>query len=76
MPATPKIFSTRPNALGSLLSKARCSLFGEFRNRLTGLIDRFAPDGYEDESGFHPLVVKSSDRQSHRGGLNSLGEHI
>ncbi len=76
MPATPAIFSTRPNALDTLLTSPRCSFFEEVGNRLAAWIDTFAPEGYEDESGFHPLPVRSSESRAPLGELNCLGEHI
>lgn len=76
MPATPAIFSNSPNALDTLLSGTRRPFFEELGSRLVGLIDRFAPEGYEDEVGFHPLSVRSSDNRAPLAELNCLGEHI
>jgi hypothetical protein len=76
MPATPTFFSTRPNALDTLLSGTRRSFFEEVGNRLAAWIDTFTPEGYEDESGFHPQSASSSDSRAPLGGLNCLGEHI
>ena len=76
MPATPAIFSPRPNALDTLFGGPRRSFTVVIGKRLTAWLDTCAPEGYEDETGFHPLPVRSSDSRAPLGELNCLGEHI
>lgn len=76
MPATSTLFSPRPNALDTLLSGPRRSFAEMVGHRLAAWIDTIAPEGYEDEAGFHPLPVRSSASHAPHRELNCLGEHI
>jgi hypothetical protein len=49
MPTNPP----NPNVLGALLGRSRSSLFEEVLGTLTGISESSAPEGYEDETGFH-----------------------
>lgn len=76
MPAAPALLSSRTNALDTLFSKPR-RLFSEgVANRLEVWIDTVAPEGYEDETGFHLLPVRTTGSRAPVGELNYLGEHI
>ncbi len=76
MPAAPAILNSRPNAMDTLFSKPR-RLFSEgVGNRLSVWIDTVAPEGYEDEAGFHLLSVRTTGSRAPVGELNYLGEHI
>jgi hypothetical protein len=67
MPATRAIISTRSNALDTLLTSPRCSFFEEVGNRFAAWIDTFAPEGHEDETGFHPRPASSTDSRAPLG---------
>jgi hypothetical protein len=76
MPATPALFSPHPNAFDTLLAGPRRSFAAVIGKRLTAWLDTHAPEGYEDETGFHPLPVRSPNSRAPLGDLNCLGEHI
>ncbi len=76
MPATPTIFSTLGDTVHPLFIAPRHTFFERMGKRLTAWIDTFAPEGYEDEAGFHPLPSRSSVSRAPHRELNCLGEHI
>lgn len=76
MPATSALFSPRPNALDTLFGGPRRSVSKMVGARLVAWIDTVAPEGCEDEAGYHPLPLRSSASRAPLGELNCLGEHI
>ncbi len=76
MPTTPKLFGILHNAAGILSVPAERPAGSRLGFLLARLVDRRAPDGFEDEEGFHARhTLPATGRRLHVE-PNCLGEHI
>lgn len=76
MPTTPKLFSILHNAAGSLSVPAERPAGSRLGYLLSRLVDRLAPDGFEDEEGFHVQGAVAAGERRPSAEPNWWGEHI
>ncbi|MDQ5977971.1 MAG: hypothetical protein QG602_943 [Verrucomicrobiota bacterium] len=76
MPATPKLFGTLHNAAVSLSMPADCPAGSRLGFLLARLVDRLAPEGYEDAEGFHAQGAVVSGGRNPAAEPSCRGESI
>lgn len=76
MPATPTIFSARQRGLEPRRSELAGSVPVRSMGRLAALIDLVAPEGYEDETGFHLLAIRGASNRARLAEPVWLDDHI
>ena len=76
MPATPQLFSTLLNPVGSPPDAAKRPVWSGLGFALTGYLEKLAPEAYEDDTGFHLQSAMLPGRRGLMVEPNCLGEHI
>ncbi len=76
MPATSQLFSTLLNPAGSPPDVAKRTAWSGLGLALTGFLEKLAPEGYEDDTGFHLQPTMHAGRRGLMVEPNCLGEHI
>lgn len=76
MPTTPKLFSILPNVAGPLSGASERPVGSWLGLMLAALADKLAPDGFEDDQGFHRQEGYPRGGRRLTVEPNCLGEHI
>lgn len=76
MSATPQLFTPLHIPAGSPPETAVRPVWSALRTALAGFMDKLAPEGYEDDTGFHVQAAFEPAKQELRDAPSSLGEHI
>ncbi len=76
MPATPKMFGIMHNAAARLSMPAERPAGSGVGFMLARLVDKVAPEGYEDEAGFHAMDPAHTNGRRLTAEPNYRGEHI